>query len=1092
MRGDRELTCFLAQLEEQALAQMHGSELLLPWQQVYRVKTSQDYAASYPLLKLPPVSTLRPCLASSGSFCDVDFSIYVSGWRDDGGPLVLENLRITGAIIETGGASQRQPLLLENQVWLTLKAITAFHERDAQSRTRESNRNCWARIRQHAVSARAELSNYLNSTVAVAPEKIAIELRKHNVGEDTVVEVIPAFEGQPPNWIQAFDQFSSIRECYEVPDGEALTYVGLSPEMRTVLKEIKRMPGRRVAGDRAKAFLRNPFASLGPDAHKVIDGKHFEEERIRAGISFTRFMANVHNDSVTGTTTVSLRVEQEDGSPSQFVLFTSPGDLEAFIKTVEIGIRKEAQCFMWRGRELEILGDTPEQVATLQHALELWRTPIGSKTQEIFDPTLYSERIAGFGVEKEYSFPFVARVVPDQGWFPQDVGFSMWYTPQASAQPIAIALTGETLRELQNAFQSAKDEARSEFTVSFLPEPLLVAQTETMLNNFPSQGSRGDAMQDLAQNNKIEESTPLRQGLIIKPNFDNLDYEEPCNVPSFDENSRPFLPTKLRKDVSLKDHQLVGIAWLQHLWKHSPGACRGALLADDMGLGKTVQLLAFIAHCLEHNPELDPVLIVAPLSLLENWQDEIEKFFEPHTLPCLPLYGPVLMQRRVPKSEIEKDLAAAGVVRLLIGKWLGEAKVVLTTYETLRDLEFSLARQKWSIMICDEAQKIKTPMAMTARAAKKQNARFKIACTGTPVENTLVDLWCLFDFIQPGLLGSLQEFGTRYTRPIEAATEQEKAQVMELRRKIEPQTLRRTKTEVAKDLPPKISDRACGEIAISEIQRAYYANAITKFKSGKNEDMPKTLQRQLSLLQYLRAVCSDPRPSAPEPATQKPLAELEKDSPKLRWVLTELVRIKARNEKALIFCEIKELQRSLQHSIMERTGFVADIINGDSNAIAQRADSRQRRIRLFQQANGFGVIILSPLALGVGLNIQGANHVIHYTRMWNPAREDQATDRAYRIGQTKPVFVYCPLVVAQDFVTFDAKLHQLLELKRKLSRDILNGSGELGPSDFTDLQNSGGLFVVAGEGSPRSYEPKISPLTTPTTSFALGKQRDGQ
>ena len=134
-------------------------------------------------------------------------------------------------------------------------------------------------------------------------------------------------------------------------------------------------------------------------------------------------------------------------------------------------------------------------------------------------------------------------------------------------------------------------------------------------------------------------------------------------------------------------------------------------------------------------------------------------------------------------------------------------------------------------------------------------------------------------------------------------------------------------------------------------------------------------------------------------------------------------------------------------------GFEADIINGDTSAAAERTDNRQKRIKAFQEAAGFGVIILSPLAVGFGVNIQAANHVIHFTRTWNPAREDQATDRAYRIGQSKDVYVYYPVVVAKDFVTFDAKLDQLLEIKRKLSQDMLNGCGDVGPADFSDLQD---------------------------------------
>src|SRR3984885_6922861 len=214
-----------------------------------------------------------------------------------------------------------------------------------------------------------------------------------------------------------------------------------------------------------------------------------------------------------------------------------------------------------------------------------------------------------------------------------------------------------------------------------------------------------------------------------------------------------------------------------------------------MGLGKTLQVLTLMAWCMEHHASIDPFLIVAPVALLENWKEEIDKFFIPEAFSVLTLYGPVLREKRLPRTAIQQELLHAGVARLLVRDWLGNANVVLTTYETLRDLEFSLARQKWSVMVCDEAQKIKTPNAMVTRAAKKQNARFKIACTGTPVENSLTDLWCLFDFIQPGTLGSLKDFGERYRRPVEVETEEEKARLEELRRRIAPQTLRRTTEE---------------------------------------------------------------------------------------------------------------------------------------------------------------------------------------------------------------------------------------------------------------------------------------------------------
>jgi len=163
----------------------------------------------------------------------------------------------------------------------------------------------------------------------------------------------------------------------------------------------------------------------------------------------------------------------------------------------------------------------------------------------------------------------------------------------------------------------------------------------------------------------------------------------------------------------------------------------------------------------------------------------------------------------------------------------------------------------------------------------------------------------------------------------------------------------------------------------------------------------------------------------------------------------------------IVFCEFRSLQRTLQRCIASTFGIHVDVIIGDTSAAADHAASRQKRIRAFQEKPGFGVIVLSPLAVGFGVNIQAANHVVHFTRTWNPAKEDQATDRAYRIGQERDVVVYYPVVVADDFVTFDQKLDQLLDWKRGLSSDMLNGTGEISVSDFLNLQGIDGEEAFA-------------------------------
>nr|WP_252719323.1 SNF2-related protein [Acinetobacter ursingii] len=239
----------------------------------------------------------------------------------------------------------------------------------------------------------------------------------------------------------------------------------------------------------------------------------------------------------------------------------------------------------------------------------------------------------------------------------------------------------------------------------------------------------------------------------------------------FDEKNHPpaRLPLSFRsQEFGLKPHQEYGVAWLQNLHQYAPEQVSGCLLADDMGLGKTLQLLCFIGEYLENAKDKKPVLVVAPVSLLENWEAEANRFFSAKFAKILSLYGENLKDRKIPKHLISAQLRDDhGITHLLEEEWLGDADIVLTTYETMRDLEFSLARVDWGIMVCDEAQKIKVPTAMVTKAAKAQKADFKIACTGTPVENSLTDLWCLFDFIQENLLGSLSEFNKIYRRPIE-------------------------------------------------------------------------------------------------------------------------------------------------------------------------------------------------------------------------------------------------------------------------------------------------------------------------------------
>lgn len=1043
--GQSEQMALLAQLTEEGFAEPDGDALRLPWDSLYQLLAIEDYRDSISLLGLPMQEAWRPKLESRGGLTDNDFSILLAGWIDSNNSPVQGNTEINGAVLKCG---QRE-ILLPEAAWQAVRALGEFHRRPQEQRNADSNRRAWAGIRRYALAAKADLSDFLHNTVVLTPERLNIVLRKTQFGDSKTVEVIPAFEGQPSSWLERFDSSNTVLERYQIPDGMGLIHVLLSPEAQTVLREIKRMPGRRVSGERAEAFLRNPIAVLGPDAAKVLDPEQFEQARENAGISYARFTAKVERDAGGFPIECALLVEESIAGDVHSEILPLAGEdvLQGFNEKLKGRITQGAQCCFWEGYDLEILGDTPDQLAILELALRDLRRKQWFSAAEVFDLSRYAERIEGFGEEQPYYSAFIARKSEDSGWFPDNIVCGLSFIPEGEAESVDVPLTETGLKKLQRECEQAKAEGHTSFDFPGCPKPIPVAEAEQMISII------GEAEKDIGAGEvpKIVRGQNPRTGLILKPNIVKVDYEQRRGILAMPTGRQAKLPDSLKEGMELKSHQLSGVAWLQHLWSMSPDECRGALLADDMGLGKTLQLLTFIAACLEENLASDPFLIVAPVSLLENWQEEMEKFFNPETFPLLTLYGVDLARLRAPSNGMDDELVG---VRLLRRDWLGNAKVVLTTYETLRDLEFALAAQKWSAVICDEAQKIKNPNAMMTRAAKKQNVRFKIACTGTPVENSLADLWCLFDFIQPGLLGSLNEFGSTYRRPIEAETEEQKQRVEELRSIIEPQLLRRTKADVAKDLPRKTFVDACNALPLSVRQRTYYADAIARHRRQSAEGVG--LKNHLGLLLYLRRLCSDPQPMGQVSNLAASLTEIESHSPKMKWLLGELGRIKERDEKVILFCELRDVQRLLQRAISERFGFAPAIINGDTSTNSNSAVSRQKQIREFQERPGFGAIILSPLAAGFGLNIQAANHVVHFTRTWNPAKEDQATDRAYRIGQRKEVFVYTPVVVAEDFTTFDAKLHELLGWKRGLSDDMLNGVGELSPNDFGDLEDVGG------------------------------------
>lgn len=1055
-------TAYLFQLTEIGVAEAKEDSFYISWQDYYELADNLEHKESLSLLNLPPLNDARPALVSSGTLTGLGFQVNFGDWRNAYGNSLRNARWIHGGLIEIAG----QQNLLSKSVWVLVNAVIEFASLQSDQRTVEANYQNWGKIRRLALAAGSNLDDFLAKTIVLTPETLNLQLERLDNQE---IRVSPQFEDAPADWLARFDTLNSIPDYYRfsLPNG-GLMHVAVSEPVKKVLREIKLMPGRVARGKRAQTFIRNPYAVLGEEIEAVIPPESYEASLHHADIVFYTFEITAKQDSKGNILSAVLELEAtRSGSIPAYKRYTfdSPDALSRLINEIQRQLRDGFPCFNWQGYEVELRGDAEDKLRQLLEWHERWLHPVPAITYEdIYGFPDYAQRVIEIGERKPYYSPFIIKKDPNVSpWTPSNtlVGIGVSDAPD---DPFLVIRNPKELEILVNETAKAKAEGKEVVNFPGLSKSLSIVEAEAMI---PVICGAIEATRTGTPTEKVEKIPVLRQGPVIEININHDDYteglldNERTQRLAFDKSRADglMIPSALRAE--LKTHQTIGIAWLQHLWRNSPEFCSGCLMADDMGLGKTLQLLTFIAWHLE-KPNALPVLIVAPVSLLENWQNEIKKFFAPGFFHVLTLYGKTLAEKKVPRSAIDQRLLDKELTRFLVDDWLDNANLVLTTYETLRDLSISLGQQTWGVMVCDEAQKIKTPGALVTDAAKAQKVLFKIACTGTPVENSLTDLWCLFDYIQPGLLGPLNRFGLNYRRPIENAScnAEQKTALDALRQLIDPQLLRRTKRDVAKDLPIKFDDsypeiQEKNRISLNDYQRRLYQEALTDYQRLKAvaENSRQRSNPILNVLHRLRAICADPKPNGLQPDLGLSVNAYRKQSPKFNWLIKRLDEIHDKREKVLIFTEYLDLQRALQHYLRQHYKLRPAwprIINGSVKSDSEATESRQKFIDEFQAHDGFNILILSPKAAGFGLNIQAANHVIHYTRPWNPAVEDQATDRAYRIGQTRDVYVYYPTVFS-EFVTFEAKLDELLRKKRELADDMLNGMPTVTQDELTSL-----------------------------------------
>ena len=624
---------------------------------------------------------------------------------------------------------------------------------------------------------------------------------------------------------------------------------------------------------------------------------------------------------------------------------------------------------------------------------------------EYFDPNafdlseLYSDRVIEIGVYKPKFYPFICPY--KSSW----IAGATVETPQYGTTKVTIN-NEEELEKLKREIQSAKENKKGivEYnnTQLDIEDAMFLAQTAEKQLKDPSQPAKVES----------ENGNEARNVLIIEENAEELGFAVKERTIEKGDKYTLFTDPFLQEGFSLKDHQKEGVAWLQHLYKSKASGC---LMADDMGLGKTLQILYFIDWHSRKYANHKPYLIVAPISLLENWKNEYERFF---------------MQPRMKINMLTSKDVTRKFDKSIVDK-MQKMDIILTNYESLRISQLNFCAVEFDVVALDEAQKIKSPGTLVTNAAKALKCNFKIAMTGTPVENSLLDLWCIMDFCVPGLLGNAKAFAAQYQNPLKKEDTDIVALGNEVHDKLGVYFMRRLKKDAAKDLPDKIELKE--KVLMPPVQKEAYASVVNDYTSGIQPNMLVTIM-------HLREVSEHPY-LYDSTLLNHETDEIVETSARLQATIKFLDEIKKKEEKVIIFVERKETQKMLQKLCLKRYGIITKIINGDTPSIVKRnmpnKQSRQSSIDEFQAVDGFNVIIMSPVAAGMGLNVTAANHVIHYSRHWNPAKENQATDRAYRIGQTKDVFVYYPMAVRSDIKSFDETLDDLLSRKTSLATSTI-------------------------------------------------------
>ena len=663
--------------------------------------------------------------------------------------------------------------------------------------------------------------------------------------------------------------------------------------------------------------------------------------------------------------------------------------------------------------------------------------PEHDMASDLLDLSDYSARVIGF-----VPLSSVPRDTSPSGidWFESVSAGSIPFltiTPSDGVSESVIIPRPEDARRLMDDFQQAASQNQNHVTFGgrILPvDPSVIDIVSRRLTHWEQISQSTDVNPDSNQTNKRK---------VVKIGEDPITGLS-INGPTDSQEAAKAAIERLQNhylqpNIKLKPHQIEGVTWMYtrarpaivNLDSHPSGV----LLADDMGLGKTLQALSTLAILEDEfytahgkDAKLPPSLIVCPKTLLENWRNEATKFFNPDPTNAIPSRLSFLSSSTI-KSQWSREKSTADTLNT------HQTQIYLINYELYNNFQLDLLRTNWFCMIVDEAHTVKNAETAKARALRGTQFRFALCLTGTPVENTLLDFWSIMDIASHGAaLGTIREFRELYHTdpPATGATRlKQTLQFTPGKINLASNVCRRMREDLSERLP--------------KLHHKYEHCTMTPEQTRQEDTIRYAVMNNpgshLQAIQNLDALYQHPRLLTKD-TTEVPIAKLIKESPRLETTIKLLREIQTRGEKAIVFTRYLEMQDILRQAFeyefqLPSIGF----INGESNTrIGRDGGGPTSIIKEFESKSGFNVLIVSPISGGTGLTITAANHVIHYGRWWNPAREDQSTARAHRIGQKKEVTVYIPILRRPNSneKSYDENLEVLVTRKRELSSEMLS------------------------------------------------------